>query len=110
MPIYEYLCNSCGTKKEHMQKMSDAPIQVCPECGSKAYAKQISAAGFQLKGSGWYVTDFKNKPTQPSAKSGNSDTQSKSSGTQTDSAPTTSIASASSTNNKTGATESTAAD
>jgi putative FmdB family regulatory protein len=63
MPIYEYLCRSCGLEKEHLQKMSDAPIDKCPECGSNDYMKQISAAGFQLKGSGWYVTDFKNKPT-----------------------------------------------
>ncbi|MCE7914058.1 MAG: zinc ribbon domain-containing protein [Nitrosomonas sp. PRO4] len=60
MPIYEYLCNSCGAEKEHIQKISDAPIAVCPVCGSNDYVKRISAAGFQLKGSGWYVTDFKN--------------------------------------------------
>jgi len=60
MPIYEYLCNSCGAEKEHIQKISDAPIAVCPVCGSNNYVKRISAAGFQLKGSGWYVTDFKN--------------------------------------------------
>lgn len=63
MPIYEYICQSCGLEKEHLQKMSDSPIENCPECGSGHYVKQISAAGFQLKGSGWYVTDFKNKPT-----------------------------------------------
>lgn len=62
MPIYEYICRSCGLEKEHLQKMNDAPIEICPECGSSDYIKQISAAGFQLKGSGWYVTDFKNKP------------------------------------------------
>lgn len=60
MPIYEYLCNSCGAEKEHLQKISDAPIAVCPICGNSNYVKRISAAGFQLKGSGWYVTDFKN--------------------------------------------------
>lgn len=60
MPIYEYLCNSCGAEKEHLQKISDAPIAACPVCGSSSYTKLISAAGFQLKGSGWYVTDFKN--------------------------------------------------
>ncbi|MBL8498963.1 zinc ribbon domain-containing protein [Nitrosomonas sp. JL21] len=60
MPIYEYLCNSCGAEKEHLQKISDAPIAICPVCGSNHYVKRISAAGFQLKGSGWYVTDFKN--------------------------------------------------
>lgn len=61
MPIYEYLCNSCGAEKEHLQKISDVPIAVCPVCGSSNYVKRISAAGFQLKGSGWYVTDFKDK-------------------------------------------------
>jgi putative FmdB family regulatory protein len=59
MPIYEYRCGSCGLKKDHLQKHSDAPIAACPECGSEQYAKQLSAAGFQLKGSGWYATDFK---------------------------------------------------
>jgi putative FmdB family regulatory protein len=69
MPIYEYRCNSCGAEKEHLQKISDAPISVCPACGSGDYIKQISAAGFQLKGSGWYATDFKsNKSKQPEAK------------------------------------------
>ncbi len=73
MPIYEYLCNSCGAEKEHLQKISDAPISVCPVCGSSNYTKLISAAGFQLKGSGWYVTDFKNnkakqQDTKPAAK------------------------------------------
>lgn len=71
MPIYEYLCNSCGVRKEHIQKMSDAPITTCPACNSTEYVKLISAAGFQLKGSGWYVTDFKNKPA--TAKSEKSD-------------------------------------
>jgi putative FmdB family regulatory protein len=60
MPIYEYQCRSCGSKKEHLQKLSDEPIPVCPTCGSNTYTKLISAAGFQLKGSGWYATDFKN--------------------------------------------------
>jgi putative FmdB family regulatory protein len=60
MPIYEYRCGSCGFEKEYLQKVNDAPIAACPGCGSDAYAKLISAAGFQLKGSGWYATDFKN--------------------------------------------------
>lgn len=70
MPIYEYACNSCGAEKEHLQKMSDAPIANCPVCGSSHYTKLISAAGFQLKGGGWYVTDFKdsNKSSSASAK------------------------------------------
>lgn len=62
MPIYEYRCSSCGAKDDVMQKMSDAPLTQCPVCGKETYAKQLSAAGFQLKGNGYYVTDFKNKP------------------------------------------------
>lgn len=72
MPIYEYRCTSCGIEKEVMQKMSDAPLTTCPECGKETFAKQLSAAGFQLKGSGWYATDFKSgssvaKPKEESA-------------------------------------------
>ena len=59
MPIYEYRCSACGHQKDHLQKMSDAPLTTCPACGAESYAKQLSAAGFQLKGSGWYATDFK---------------------------------------------------
>jgi putative FmdB family regulatory protein len=62
MPIYEYRCSSCGAQDDVMQKMSDAPLTQCPACGKETYAKQLSAAGFQLKGNGYYVTDFKNKP------------------------------------------------
>jgi putative FmdB family regulatory protein len=60
MPIYEYRCGSCGVEKEYLQKISDAPISSCESCGQPTMTKLISAAGFQLKGSGWYVTDFKN--------------------------------------------------
>ena len=67
MPIYEYRCESCGSSKEHLQKMNDAPLTTCPACGAEAYAKQLSAAGFQLKGSGWYATDFKGG-SKPAAK------------------------------------------
>jgi putative FmdB family regulatory protein len=59
MPIYEYRCDSCGFQKEFIQKMSDAPLTTCPECGKETFSKMLSAAGFQLKGSGWYQTDFK---------------------------------------------------
>jgi putative FmdB family regulatory protein len=59
MPIYEYRCAACGFQKEYLQKMSDAPLTDCPECGKASLAKMVTAAGFQLKGSGWYVTDFK---------------------------------------------------
>ncbi len=59
MPIYAYRCSSCGHAKDVLQKLSDAPLTTCPACGAEAFAKQVTAAGFQLKGSGWYATDFK---------------------------------------------------
>jgi putative FmdB family regulatory protein len=59
MPIYEYRCDACGFQKEFLQKMSDAPLTTCPECNKATLSKLLSAAGFQLKGSGWYATDFK---------------------------------------------------
>jgi putative FmdB family regulatory protein len=59
MPIYAYKCGSCGHAKDVLQKISDAPLSVCPACGAEAFTKQVTAAGFQLKGSGWYVTDFR---------------------------------------------------
>jgi putative FmdB family regulatory protein len=62
MPIYEYRCSSCGHQQEFMQKLSDAPLTVCTACGKETFSKMLTAAGFQLKGSGWYATDFKSKP------------------------------------------------
>jgi putative FmdB family regulatory protein len=62
MPIYEYRCAKCGAQKEILQRLNDAPLTVCPECGKKAMKKMVTAAGFQLKGTGWYATDFKDKP------------------------------------------------
>jgi putative FmdB family regulatory protein len=59
MPIYAYRCESCGFEKDALQKMSDAPLTHCPQCGKDTFVKQVTAAGFQLKGSGWYVTDFR---------------------------------------------------
>ncbi|PUE32162.1 FmdB family transcriptional regulator [Limnohabitans sp. Jir61] len=59
MPIYAYKCGSCGHAKDVLQKISDAPLTDCPECGKATFSKQLTAAGFQLKGSGWYATDFK---------------------------------------------------
>ncbi|MBO1111414.1 FmdB family zinc ribbon protein [Bordetella petrii] len=64
MPIYAYKCSACGHAKDVLQKFSDAPLSVCPECGQATFAKQVTAAGFQLKGSGWYVTDFRNGGSQ----------------------------------------------
>jgi len=60
VPIYAYKCTSCGHEQDVLQKMSDPRLTVCPECGQNTYAKQVTAAGFQLKGTGWYVTDFRN--------------------------------------------------
>jgi putative FmdB family regulatory protein len=60
MPIYEYRCSHCGHELEALQKLSDAPLTSCPECRRDTLAKLVSAAGFQLKGSGWYATDFRN--------------------------------------------------
>ena len=68
MPIYEYRCGACGHKLESLQRFSDAPLVTCPSCGKDALTKQLSAAGFHLKGSGWYATDFKNSGSKPAAK------------------------------------------
>ena len=65
MPIYAYRCTSCGFEKDHLQKLDELPLRVCPQCGQATYDKQVTAAGFQLKGSGWYVTDFKNSKSKP---------------------------------------------
>ena len=59
MPIYAYKCAACGHAKDVLQKISDAPLTTCPSCGADQFTKQLTAAGFQLKGSGWYATDFK---------------------------------------------------
>jgi putative FmdB family regulatory protein len=66
MPIYAYKCDSCGFAKDVLQKMSDAPLEVCPSCAQSTFKKQLTAAGFQLKGSGWYATDFKGSGSAPS--------------------------------------------
>jgi putative FmdB family regulatory protein len=60
MPIYAYRCSACGHAQDVLQKISDPLLTVCPACGQASYVKQVTAAGFQLKGSGWYVTDFRN--------------------------------------------------
>jgi len=68
MPIYEYRCASCGHELEALQKFSDAPLVECPACHQAELRKKVSAAGFHLKGSGWYVTDFRNSGAKPKAK------------------------------------------
>jgi putative FmdB family regulatory protein len=68
VPIYEYRCGNCGHQQEFLQKVSDAPITVCTECGKPSFSKMVTAAGFHLKGSGWYATDFKNSGAKASTK------------------------------------------
>ncbi len=78
MPIYEYRCAACGHQDEHLQKVSDAPLTKCPACGKPKYQKQLSAAGFQLKGTGWYATDFKGSSKKAADKKSETKTDSKS--------------------------------
>jgi putative FmdB family regulatory protein len=83
MPIYEYRCSACGHQNDFLQKLSDPPLTQCPECGKNTFSKQVTAAGFQLKGTGWYATDFKNKGSTKNAsseKSGSSESGSSESG------------------------------
>jgi putative FmdB family regulatory protein len=70
MPIYAYKCESCGHRQDVLQKMSDPLLTQCPACGAQTYVKQVTAAGFQLKGSGWYVTDFRSGGSAPPAVGG----------------------------------------
>ncbi|MGI4812981.1 MAG: FmdB family zinc ribbon protein [Janthinobacterium lividum] len=75
MPIYAYRCESCGFEKDALRKLSDPPLTLCPQCGKETFVKKVTAAGFQLKGSGWYVTDFRDngaKKAAPNAKSSGS--------------------------------------
>jgi putative FmdB family regulatory protein len=85
MPIYAYRCDECGFAKDVLQKMSDPVLTVCPSCGKSSFKKQVTAAGFQLKGTGWYVTDFRGGSapatgTAPAADSGSSSSSSSSAG------------------------------
>src|SRR4051812_22084502 len=73
MPIYAYRCATCGHAKDVLQKLSDAPLSVCPACGAETFSKQVTAAGFQLKGSGWYATDFKGSGAAPAKAEAKSD-------------------------------------
>jgi len=66
MPIYAYRCEACGFAKDVLQKISDAVLTECPSCGKSSFKKQLTAAGFQLKGTGWYVTDFRGNGSAPS--------------------------------------------
>ena len=73
MPIYAYRCSACGHAKDVLQKLSDPMLSTCPACGAEAFAKQLTAAGFQLKGSGWYATDFKGGGSAKPAGAGSGD-------------------------------------
>jgi len=64
MPIFDFKCEACGCSKELLRKISDSTVTKCPECHKETFKKQVSAPSFQLTGSGWYVTDFKNKPKE----------------------------------------------
>ena len=85
MPIYEYRCDKCGHQQEFLLKVSDAPLTVCTKCGAPSFSKMVTAAGFQLKGSGWYATDFKNSG-KPAAKS-SGDSAKSDAAPKTDAAP-----------------------
>lgn len=69
MPIYEYRCSNCGFEKEYLRKLSDPPLSDCPQCATATFSKKVTAAGFQLKGGGWYATDFKGTPKVPASQS-----------------------------------------
>ena len=73
MPIYEYRCTDCGHRLEALQRLADQPLLVCPACGKESLTKLMSAVGFQLKGSGWYATDFKHSGSKPAEKGAKSD-------------------------------------
>ena len=78
MPIYEYRCGKCGFQKEFLRRMSDAPLTGCPKCGKRSFKKLVTAAGFQLKGTGWYAADFKGSGAKPVAKQDNTESKSES--------------------------------
>jgi putative FmdB family regulatory protein len=81
VPIYEYRCSACAFQKEYLQKVNAPLLSVCPECGQETFGKMLTAAGFQLKGGGWYATDFKNSGAGPAAKTtGQSETAAKAEG------------------------------
>jgi putative FmdB family regulatory protein len=77
MPIYEYRCQACGHQEEFLQRASEPPLTECPVCRKPTFQKLLSAAGFQLKGSGWYATDFKNQSSKPADKKGDDKTGAK---------------------------------
>lgn len=95
MPIYAYRCASCGHDKDVIQKFSDAPLTLCPVCGADAFRKQLTAPSFQLKGSGWYVTDFRDQGKSKTGKPEGGKTEGESSSAPPAASPTDSSAGAS---------------
>lgn len=89
MPIYEYRCSSCGSEHEALQKISEPRLTTCPSCGKETLTKLLSAAGFQLKGSGWYATDFRNggKPAAKTDAKADGNAETKSEGATADAKP-----------------------
>jgi putative FmdB family regulatory protein len=96
MPIYAYRCEACGFTKDVLQKVSDAPLTDCTSCGKPSFKKQLTAAGFQLKGTGWYVTDFRGG-SGSTAKPAVSDSGTKTETTASTTAPAADTSSSSST-------------
>lgn len=98
MPIYEYQCKACGHELEVIQKISEEPLKFCPECGQGELVKQVSAAGFRLKGGGWYETDFKSGSDKKKNLAGDSKAESSSSSSSSSSSgsakPSSAVASA----------------
>ena len=97
MPIYAYRCQSCGFAKDVLQKISDAPLTDCPDCKQPSFKKQLTAAGFQLKGTGWYVTDFRGGSGGTSAPAVPSESSSSAASEKTAAAPAAASADSSST-------------
>lgn len=89
MPIYEYQCGTCGAKHELLQKVSDPPATECPSCNAAALQKLVSAAGFRLKGTGWYVTDFRDKKPENSKAPAKPDEGTKAESTKSETSPAT---------------------
>jgi putative FmdB family regulatory protein len=105
VPIYEYQCDDCEHKFERLQKMSDALLTECPDCGTQALRKLVSAAAFRLSGSGWYETDFKDKKEQKNLFKSDNKPQTDSDSKKSDSAETGKSASADSNKSKTTSTD-----
>lgn len=104
MPIYAYRCEECGFAKDVLQKMSEDPLTICPECHQPSFKKQVTAAGFQLKGSGWYVTDFRggNAGSTGAATAVNAKTEEQTSTSSATETPASTTGTATSTNNTSG--------